>query len=233
MHKIQISPDVIDSVIRRQGRLHAYETLDPSKTALLIVDMQNYFMKEGFMACAPEAREIVPNVNHLADVVRRTSGLVVWVQNAALEETRHSWANLHALYSPDRREKRIGDLTPGSEGYALWDALDVRPDDETVVKTRYSAFIEGASDVEPLLRSKGIDTVIVAGVATNVCCESTARDAMMRGFRTIMVSDANAAFTDAEHNAALATFMMFFGDVQTTDELAERLTRGVSRDAAE
>src|SRR3546814_860071 len=162
--------------------------------------MQNFFMKDGFMACAPEAREIVPNVNRLADTIRQTGGVVVWIRNAAPDETRQSWANLHAMYSPDRRERRIEGLTPGTEGHALWDALDLRDGDETVEKTRYSAFIEGSSALEPLLRGKRIDTVVVTGVATNVCCESTARDAMMRGFRTIMVSDATAAFTDAEHN---------------------------------
>lgn len=233
MHKIAIPQSTIDWVMQRQGRRHAYETLSPARTALVVVDMQNYFMKDGQLGCAPIARDIVPNVNRLADAVRRSGGHVVWIQNAAPEQSRRSWANLHEMYNPERRERRIAGLTAGSEGFALWDALDVRDGDERVVKTRYSAFIEGSSDLAARLRARSVDTVLVAGVATNVCCESTARDAMMLGFRTIMLSDANATFTDAEHNATLSNFMMFFGDVQSTDEVIGRLQQAAKRSAAE
>ena len=71
--------------------------------------------------------------------------------------------------------------------------------------------------------SAGRDTIAIAGVATNVCCESTGRDCMMRGFRTIMVSDANASFSEAEHQAALLNFITYFGDVQSTEEVVARL----------
>ncbi len=108
-------------------------------------------------------------------------------------------------------------------GFQLWDSLDVREGDARVVKRRYSAFVQGSSDIETVLRDRGIDTLTIAGVATNVCCESTARDAMMLNYRTLMVSDACAAATDAEHAAALGNFYLFFGDVQTTEEVAGRL----------
>jgi len=92
-----------------------------------------------------------------------------------------------------------------------------------VEKTRYSAFIRGASDIEAQLRDRGVDTLIITGVATNVCCESTARDAMMLGFRSMMVADANAAPSDAEHSAALTGFFLFFGDVQFSEEIIDKL----------
>ena len=101
--------------------------------------------------------------------------------------------------------------------------------DLTVTKTRYSAFIEGSSDLEARLRERAIDTVLIVGVATNVCCEATARDAMMRDFRTVMVSDANAANSDDEHDASLITFHLYFGYVQTTDQVIENLTRPLLR----
>ena len=223
MHKVDIPSHVIDRVVARQGRAHTYETLEAATTALLVVDMQNYFMAEGELACCPVARDIVPNVNRLAETLRKAGGMVVWIQNAAPEETLQSWANLHEMYEPEKRALRRERLTEGSDGYAFWHGLDIAPDDARVVKTRYSAFIQGSSDIEARLRERGIGTVVVTGVATNVCCESTARDAMMRGFRTLMVSDANAAPSDAEHNAALATFLLFFGDVQTTDEVVASL----------
>jgi ureidoacrylate peracid hydrolase len=97
------------------------------------------------------------------------------------------------------------------------DGLDVQADDLLVQKTRFSAFIQGASNLEALLRSRGIDTVIITGTVTNICCESTARDAMMRNFRTIMVTDANAAENDELHNASLIAFYLKFGDIMPTD----------------
>src|SRR5258708_37145578 len=104
--------------------------------------------------------------------------------------------------------KRIDALTRGSKGYELWAELDVEKDDLVVEKTRYSAFVEGSSQLEQVLRAQGIDTILVTGTVTNVCCESTARDAMMRNFKTIMITDGNAAFSDEEHNAALTSFYL-------------------------
>ena len=96
-------------------------------------------------------------------------------------------------------------------------------DDEVVLKYRFSAFVQGASDLPQRLRAQGYDTVLITGTVTNVCCESSARDAMMLNFKTIMVSDANAARTDEEHNATLSTFYAIFGDVMDTDFLIQRL----------
>jgi len=233
MHRIDITENVKERVIKRQGRLHAIESLVPERTALLVVDMQNYFMADGELGCCPAARDIVPNVNRIAGALREAGGHVFWIQNAAPPETLKSWANLHALYSKENRETRLKRLAKGSTGHALWSDLDIAPQDTRVEKTRYSAFIRGASDIEKLLRDRDVDTVIITGVATNVCCESTARDAMMLGFRTLMVADANAAPSDEEHNAALATFMLFFGDVQFTDEIVTKLKAFAARAAAQ
>jgi ureidoacrylate peracid hydrolase len=81
----------------------------------------------------------------------------------------------------------------------------------------------GSSDIDAQLKARGIDTVLITGTATNVCCESSARDAMLRDYRVVMLSDGNATWTDEEHAATLNTFMLFFGDVMTTDEAVARL----------
>ena len=73
MHEIRISPDSIAKVTRRSGRQHPYDTLDPSKAALVVIDMQNHFMAPGFMAETPTAREVVPNVNRLAQALLATA----------------------------------------------------------------------------------------------------------------------------------------------------------------
>ena len=125
-------------------------------------------------------------------------------------------------------------MTEGSKGHELWAGLDVRAEDEIVRKYRFSAFMPGTCDLPYRLRSRGFDTVLVTGTVTNVCCESSARDAMMINFKTIMVSDANAARTDAEHNATLANFYVTFGDVMDTDFLIGRLEANAAlREAAE
>jgi len=233
MHKVTIPQSVIDDVVRSRGREHVFDSLDPAKTALVVIDMQNGFMMKGVAhTLCEEAIEIVPNVNRLADAVRRTGGAVVWIQNAATPESTQSWSVRDDMDGPERSARRVASMAPGTKGYELWAGLDVKPNDLKIEKTRFSAFIQGASNLEAVLRSRGIDTVIITGTVTNVCCESTARDAMMRNFKTIMVTDANAAETDALHNASLSAFYLKFGDIMTTDMVIASLARNTARASA-
>ena len=114
-------------------------------------------------------------------------------------------------------------LAEGSEGATLWHGLDIKPSDQHVTKRRFSAIIQGSSDLHDQLQGAGVDTLIVLGTATNVCCESTARDAFMLNYRTVVVSDANATISDEAHNAALSALMIQFSDIFTTDETIELL----------
>jgi ureidoacrylate peracid hydrolase len=129
----------------------------------------------------------------------------------------------------ERTAKRLAALSEGTKGHEFWSELDIQPNDLIVSKDRYSAFIQGSSNLEQLLRDRGIDTVVVTGTTTNVCCESTARDAMMVNFKTIMVTDANAAFTEEEHNSSLVAFYLVFGDIMPTDMLVSCLKRSAAR----
>ena len=220
MHKIAIPQSIIDRVIARRGREHIHDDLDPSRTALVVVDMQNAFMLPGVAhALCLEAQEIVPNINRLAQAVRATGGAVVWIQTAFTDATPKEWSVYYAISKPEQNAKRNVALARGSKGHELWETLDARPDDIFVEKNRFSAFIQGSSNIADILRAKNIDTILVTGTVTNVCCESTARDAMMCNFKTVMVSDGNAAATDEDHNASLAAFYLTFGDVMSTDML--------------
>ena len=125
--------------------------------------------------------------------------------------------------APERSARRLETLRRDAPGYALHQDLHAHDADLRVTKRFYSAMAPGSSELEPLLRGRGVDTLLIAGTVTNVCCESTARDAMMRDFRTIMVDDALAAVTPAEHEHALHGWMLFFGDVLSVDEAAARL----------
>lgn len=236
MHEFALSQSDRDLIVKRRGRLHAFETLDPSRTALLVVDMQNAFVREDVAhAWVPEAASIVPNINVLAAALRAAGGSVVWIKNTFTEESLESWSHFHEqLWAPGRKEKRIAAMSEGTLGHQIYEGLEVQPGDPAVRKTRYSAFIQGSSDLEAILRRRGVDTVLVSGTATNVCCESTARDAMMLNFRTIMVSDANAANSDEAHQASLACFWATFGDVRLTTEVIDLIAAAAAtRDAAE
>ncbi len=233
MHKIVIPQSVIDRVVARRGKALSYEGLDPRRTALVVVDMQNAFMLPGVAhsPCA-EAVEIVPNINRLARTLRAAGGVVAWVRTRFTQASRTDWSTYYGLLAPARIEKRIEALTPGGKGYELWDGLEVLPGDLAVDKERFSAFLPGASDITERLRARGIDTVLITGTVTNVCCESSARDAMMMNFQTVMVTDGNAATNDEEHNASLVAFYLSFGDVMSTDRLVACIERNARLAAA-
>src|SRR5579863_3568368 len=226
MHKIAIPSYAIDRALARRGRLNPFDTIDPARTALVVVDLQNGFMAPGQPAEIAQAREIVPAVNRLAGATRAAGGTVVWIQNTITPASEQSWsvwlgAFADAEWGPRMRRA----FTPGDFGHALYPSLEVRPGDLTVRKTRFSAFIQGSSDLDAILRARGIDTVIIVGTATNVCCESSARDAMMLNYKVFFVSDANACDTDEEHNATLGILMVMFADVRSTDEMIALLRR--------
>ena len=229
MHTLSIPQSVVTRVIERRGREHIYENLDPARTALVVVDMQNAFMLPGVAhALCPMAEKIVPNINRLAQAVRETGGTVVWIKTTFKEDALQSWSTYFEMVSPQHGAKRVEALTAGSKGHQLWDTLEVRAQDLIVEKNRFSAFIQGSSDLAEILRARGLDTILVTGTVTNVCCESTARDAMMLNFKTVMVSDGNAAVTDADHNASLCAFYLTFGDIMSTDMLIACLTRNAA-----
>ena len=157
----------------------------------------------------------------------------MWIKNSS-NDTRQSWSTLHEiLMQPERAERRYETMDEAHEGHAVWSELWIEPGDVEMVKKRYSAFIQGSSGLEAHLRGRGIDTLLIAGTATNVCCESTARDAMMLNFKVTMVSDACATFSDEEHHASLSGFYATFGDVQTVMQAIAALERGRLSVAAE
>ena len=232
MHRYVVSDAVKERLLQRQGKLLSHDEIDAARTALIVVDMQNHFVAEGFPAEVPLSREIVPTINRLARAMRAAGGQVVWVQTTATGALEH-WGNRHKyLLTPERAAERLASLHEGADGFKLYAALEPLPNDLRVKKITYSAFIAGSSDIDAQLRSRGIETVLIAGTATNVCCESSARDAMMLDYRVIMLSDANATWTDDEHAASLDNFMLFFGDVMTADEVIGRLAGAKSRKSA-
>ncbi len=220
-HDVKIPDYVIERIMAKRGRLEVFDTFEAPKTALLVIDMQNFYVAE-----VDTAISIVPNINRLAAACREKGAPVIWVimRCAENEGAPSQWQIYHEYFFTEAKGRNhLTKLSPGNEGYEIYPDLEVRDDDRIVTKRRFSPFIVGASDLHDILQGLGIENLIVAGTATNMCSESTARDAMMLDYKVVMVEDANAARYDDDHLAGLTSFYQSFGDVRTTDQTIEML----------
>ena len=224
MHDIAIRPEIVERVVKRRGRVRLFERLDPTRTAAVYIDMQVTFLAPGAPVEVPMARAIVPQINSLNARLRALGVPIYWVAHANTSRYGASdWPGFFDHFvSDEARERTIAGLAPGAEGQQLWPELwpelEVADDDTVLFKNRYSALIAGSSSLETMVRGRSIDTLLIGGTKTDVCCESTARDAMMLDFKTIMLTDCCAALSDEEHRNTLETIIQQFGDVMTADE---------------
>lgn len=219
-----ISQHIIDRVMARRGKLHLFDSIDAKRTALVIIDMQKTFCEPGAPAEVPSSRSIIEPINRLAAALRKAGGKVIWCTHANVGvDDSSDWRNFFDNFVSDNvRSRTIESLSPGGSGQEIWHELDVDDSDIKLFKNRYSALISGSSQLERVLRSLDIDTLLICGTKTNICCESTARDAMMLDFKVVMVSDGTAALSDQEHRVALENTIQQFGDVLSVDEITER-----------
>lgn len=222
MHKIMLDPDLVARLTaERGGQLHVIDRIDPARTAHLIIDMQNGFVEEGAPVEVPTAKEVVPAINRISRAVREAGGQNYFVQFTTPIGNLSSWSSFYSRFSSAVAKGHQDAFTPSAHYWSLWPALDVDESrDRTIEKLRFGAFIPGTCDLDAELRARGIDTVIISGTLTNCCCESTARDAMQLNYRVIFATDANAALTDAEHNATLNNMLFLFADVRPAEEIA-------------
>lgn len=224
MHDVSISPEIIGRLESRRGHLHIYDEIDPSRAALVVVDMQNAFCLEGAPAEVPASRGIVDNINGLAADLRDAGGQVIWIVSAFdVRDGRSDWSNFFdRIVSQDVREATMTNMLPGAVGTRVYHPLVVDDGDTLIVKNRYSCLAPGASQLERVLRSRSLDTLLIAGTKTNICCEATARAAWDLDFNVVMVADCCAALSDREHLAALENTIQQFGDVLTGSEIVAR-----------
>jgi len=207
----------------------------PEKTAMLCIDVQNDFIVPGAPYESEPARDAVDELNTLFALCREHGIRVVFTAHSHRSDGSDLGAvkHLHPLTASGEA------MVEGSTGVELYPKLDVQGSDHIVHKRRFSAFY--STDLELLLRNLGVDTVIIGGVATNVCCESTARDAFFRDFKVIFLSDGNGTFdhpdvgwgafpaTDVQAHT-LTNIRMYFGEVADIAEVSERIraTAGAS-----
>jgi ureidoacrylate peracid hydrolase len=194
----------------------------PERTALINVDMQNCFV-EGSPFSAPDGLEVLDRINRVAASCRAAGIVVIHTKHVL----RPDGSNIGVLgeIAPIVNE---GVINKGSESADLHQGLVVDPRDILLEKPRFGAF--HGTDLELILRSLGIDTIIVTGIATNVCCETTAREATVRDFRVFFLSDGTTTFDIGGFSAAelqratCATLGFLFAQVLTVDEMIRKLS---------
>ncbi|WP_404476423.1 cysteine hydrolase family protein [Novosphingobium sp. BL-52-GroH] len=215
VHSIEL-PDW--AVVR--GRIHNdFPALDGARTALVAIDMQTVFMEPGEVFGNPQALDIADKVNRAAHVVRAAGGKVYWTRQTTSAEPPLAMPAWQYDMTDTTVRTAVEVMRAGTPSHAIHPAMDVRDGDPVVDKYRYSAFMCPAQGLKSALEGTGIDTLVIAGTLTNCCCESTARDANMMGYKVVFLSDATATVTDEEHNAALLNVCIMFADVRRTDEL--------------
>ena len=216
-HNVKIPDYVIERIMAKRGRLEVFDEFAAAKTAFLVIDMQNFYVAE-----VDTAISIIPNINRIAAACRARGAPVIWVimRCAENEGAPSQWPLYHDyFFTGEKGRTHLTRLSPGNPGFELYPDLDVRDEDLIVTKKRFSPFVAGASDLHDILKEKGIENLVIAGTATNMCSESTARDAMMLDYKVVMVEDANAARYDEDHLAGLTSFFQSFGDVRKTDDV--------------
>jgi ureidoacrylate peracid hydrolase len=228
----EVSDFVKERLLRIRGDLRLYKDLQPARTALVIIDMQNAFVAEGSVIEVPAARDIIPAVNRAAQGCRQLGMPVIWIRSHH-PKNGADWRHFFDHFvRPERAESAAAALSDDAPTSRFHPDMDVRDDDFVVIKNRYSCLIPGASSLERLLRSQGCDTLVLAGTKTNICVESTARDGMMLDFRVVVLSDATAALTAEEHQASLNVLIQEFADILTVDAVLDELRENVGVAAA-
>jgi len=202
----------IASTVRRfQG-----PSLDAVLCALIVIDMQVGFLDPGEPAAVAGALAIVPRINRIAGALRSVGGTVAFTRHSIDDDTARALPSWERALIPESIATRF---VPGAASHALHPDLELKPRDLIVDKYRYSALAGRSSTLDADLRLRGIETLIIVGTMTNVCCESTARDGHSLDYRTLFISDATATETREAQSASLATLGSFFAHVLSSDDL--------------
>ena len=202
--------------------------INPSDACFLSIDVQNSFVDEkGAIYLGPAGRKIIPNINRLAKECRELSIPVIWVRT---ENTPYN-AGLCWECVPEEGGRYTGCvgvdeemlIWPGTRGAQFAPELDIRPEDIQALKIRYSAFIPGSSNIPAILQSLRRKTIIMTGVASNVCVLASAMDAMMLDYRVIVVRDGSSTLSEAAHNQTMDLLSAIFCQVMTAEEISTQL----------
>lgn len=204
------------------------DVIDPAKTAVIVVDMENDFVESSSPMSSTQARDAIPQMQRVLEIAR-TSGMKVVYTTHAHRPDGSDMGRFADLYPP------IGggvSLVDGTRGVEIYDELAPLPGEVVIKKHRYSGFF--GTDLDIILRSSGIETVVIIGTTTENCCQATARDAMFRDYFVVFLADATGTFdypdvgwgalsARAVHDASLSILAFSTADVMTVDDFEKRL----------
>lgn len=192
----------------------------PANTAIVVVDMQNIWVHPRGARYLPTSEDIVPRIQELLRYCHDRKIPVVYLHTTKRKDLADVgiFADIKPQTHDADNEWSNFEDTPGAE---IYEPVKPTQDDIVVKKFRYSGFY--GTQLENLLRALGRDTIAITGVATNVCCDSTARDGAMRDFKVVFLSDCNASFSQQEQDATLKNFEKHFGLVMDSRTFITRI----------
>ena len=195
------------------------ERCDPEYAALIVVDVQNDFVspqgsagKRGEDVSA--AMAMIPNLTGLIDAARKIGLTVVYIRT-----THSEWTDAPSWIYRSTQKSGLSTCREGTWGAEFYDGIAPLPSERVVIKHRYSAFIN--TDLNTVLKARNIQSVLICGVATNVCVETTARDAYMYDYYVTMIDDCSAAYEAKLHLGTLDNMRRHFGMVASSGEIIE------------
>ena len=200
------------------------DKIDPKNAALLIVDVQNDFAAEGGMMDREGndlsmSQGIIPRLQQLIDEAHEADVPIIFIRN--VYNTDANWYLSDVWLEQAKRARQGSYVIHSVCAPDSWagDFYEIRPTEKDVIVTkhRFSAFQD--TDLDLILRSRGIRTLIMTGIATNVCVESTARDGFFRDYYIVFTSDCTATYSKEDHEGTLNNIRRFFGEVVTADEV--------------
>jgi ureidoacrylate peracid hydrolase len=204
--------------------------IDPKKTAMIVVDMQNDFVASGAAMETPAARAVVPK---LADALKisRDAGIKVIYTAHVHRRDGCDMGLFDDMHPPIANREALVDGTPGVDIYS---DVAPAPGEHVIKKHRYSGFF--GTDLDMILREWGVDTVIISGTTTENCCHATARDAMFRNYRVVFLSDATATYDYPDrgfgpmpaaevHDATLVILAASTAHVMSVEDMRARISR--------
>ena len=195
------------------------ERCDPRCAALIVVDVQNDFVSpEGSAGKRGDdvgaAMAMIPNLTGLIDQARRVGLTIIYIRT-----THSEWTDTASWIYRTSQKSGLSTCREGSWGAEFYDGIAPLPTERVVIKHRYSAFIN--TDLNTVLKARGIQSILVCGVATNVCVETTARDGYMYDYYVTMIDDCSAAYDAKLHMGTLENMRRHFGLVASADQIIE------------
>jgi len=193
------------------------------KAAFVIIDMQNFSCIPADGKPMPGLNAVIERINRLAGICRENDIPVIWVRHNISSKGGMDDGGLYPLFHDKERTQAVLNRCEGTEIFREMDIDYSR--DHVVFKNRYSAFLSNPPELLDKIEALGRRQLLIAGIAANVCVESTLRDAMQLDYEVVLVSDGTTAPDEAMLKNTLANTRLFFGDVQKVDEIAANLIK--------